>query len=142
MAAVEAAVAAHPEVALVVVDPLEALLTAPHAPEEALGYALLACKRLALARDLAVLVTAHLPRLDRGRLDRRPRLEDFGAGGAAGVHADVVLGLYRDELYAEGDQGVAGGAELRLLKHRAGGTGYVDLYFAPAVGRFEDVLDA
>ncbi|MBU6366913.1 MAG: AAA family ATPase [Gemmatimonadetes bacterium] len=141
MAEVEAAVADHPEAALVLVDPLEALLTAPHHQEEALGYALLACKRLALARDTAVVVAAHLPRLDPARLDRRPRLEDLGARGAAGVHADVVLGLYRDELYADGDLGVAGGAELRLLKHRAGGAGYVDLYFSAATGRFEDLLD-
>jgi replicative DNA helicase len=141
MAAVEAAVAAHPDAALVVIDPLEALLTAPHHPAEALGFALLACKRLALARDLVVLVTAHLPRMDAARLDRRPRLADFGADGAAGVHADVVLGVHREERYADGDRGVAGGAELHLLKHRAGGAGYVDLYFDAPVGRFEDVLD-
>lgn len=140
--AVIAAVGVTGSVPLVVVDPLEALLDRPTDHAEALGYALLGLKRLALIHDCALLVTAHLPLLDRSRLDRRPRLTDFGMAGAVGTHADVVLGLYREELYEVADLGVTGGAELLVLKQRDSARGYVDLYFDARYGRFEDVLDA
>ena len=101
---------------------------------------MLALKRLALTRQVSVLLTTHLPALDRDRRDRRPRLSDFGMGGAVGAHADVVLGLYREEMY-DFDHGVSGGAELLILKNRAGARGYVDLFFDPRYGRFEDVAE-
>jgi replicative DNA helicase len=145
LAAVERAVVAAAggsgSVPLVVVDPLEALLDRATDHAEALGYALLGLKRLALRHDCALLVTAHLPQLDRTRLDRRPRLADFGLAGAVGTHADIVLGLYREELYEVADLGVTGGAELLVLKLRDGARGYVDLYFDARYGRFEDVLE-
>lgn len=140
--AVVAAVSTTGGVPLVVVDPLEALLDRATDHSETLGYALLGLKRLALRHDCALLVSAHLPLLDRSRLDRRPRLTDFGLAGAVGTHADVVLGLYREELYEVADLGVTGGAELLVLKQRDGARGYVDLYFDARYGRFEDVLDA
>lgn len=134
------AIEATPSAPLVIVDTLEGVLERDHDLDEALGYAVLALKRLALTHQVAVLLTAHLPALDRDRLDRRPRLSDFGVGGAVGAHADVVLALYREEMYAY-DHGVAGGAELLILKNRAGARGYVDLYFDPRYGRFEDVAE-
>lgn len=140
LAAIERAVEATPDASLVVVDTLEGMADRDHGLDEALSYAVLALKRLALRRHVAVLLTTHLPSLDRDRKDRRPRLTDFGLGGAVGAQADMVLGLYREEMY-DFDLGVAGGAELLILKHREGPRGYVDLYFASRFGRFEDVLD-
>lgn len=134
------AVDATPEAALVIVDSLEGLLDRDHTPEEALSYAVIALKRLALARHVAILLTTHLPALDRDRRDRRPRLTDFGLGGTVGALADLVLGLYREEMY-DFDHGVSGGAELLILKNRDGAKGYVDLYFDARYGRFEDVLE-
>lgn len=139
--AVDRAVEASPDASLVVVDPLEGLLDRDSGRDEALGYAVLSLKRLALRRNVALLLTTHLPRLDRDRHDRRPRLTDFGLGGAIGSHADLVMGLYREELY-EADLGVTGAAELLLLKNRDGAKGYVDLYFDSRYSRFEDVLEA
>ena len=138
--AVDRAVEASPDASLVVVDPLECLLDRDSGRDEALGYAVLSLKRLALRRNVALLLTTHLPRLDRDRHDRRPRLTDFGLGGAIGSHADLVMGLYREELY-EADLGVTGAAELLLLKNRDGAKGYVDLYFDSRYSRFEDVLE-
>jgi replicative DNA helicase len=141
LAAIERAVLAMPALSLVIVDPLEAVLDRDHGRDEALAYAVLALKRLAMRQQVVVLLTAHLPLLDRHRADRRPRLTDFGLGGAVGSHADLVLALFREDLY-EADLGVAGAAELRLLKYREGALGYVDLYFDARYGRFEDVLEA
>ncbi|HEY0931573.1 MAG TPA: DnaB-like helicase C-terminal domain-containing protein [Gemmatimonas sp.] len=138
--AVARALEASPDVSLVVVDTLEGLLDDASSPNDALGHAVLSLKRLALRQQVVVLLTAHLPALDRQRADRRPRLTDFGIGGAVGTHADLVFGLYREELY-EVDLGVTGATELLVLKHRDGPRGYVDLYFDSRFGRFEDVLE-
>ena len=144
MDAVERAVDSTPAPDVLIVDGLEALVSRDHSRfqprDEALAYAVLALKRLALARNAAVICLAHLPALDRQRQDRRPRLADFGVRGAVGTHADVVLGLYREELY-DADMGVAGATELRLLKHRDGALAYVDLFYYAQWLRFEDVAD-
>lgn len=143
--AVARALHADPQPEVIVVDGLEALLSATHAPsqdrDEALAYAVLALKRLAVSQNVAVLLLCHLPQLDRTRHDRRPRLTDFGVRGAIGIHADMVFGLYREELY-DSDLGVQGATELSLLKHRDGALGYIDLYFYAQWMRFEDVLEA
>ncbi|WP_411278461.1 DnaB-like helicase C-terminal domain-containing protein [Gemmatimonas sp.] len=141
LAAIDHAVEATPDASLVLVDPLECLLDRDSGRDEALSFAVLSLKRLALRRKVALLLTTHLPQLDRLRHDRRPRLMDFGLGGAIGTHADLVMGLYREELY-EADLGVSGAAELLLLKNRDGAKGYVDLYFDSRYSRFEDVLEA
>lgn len=140
IANIERAIEATPSAPLVIVDTLEGVLDRDHDQSAALNYAVLALKRLALTRQVSVLLTTHLPALDRDRRDRRPRLSDFGMGGAVGAHADVVLGLYREEMY-DFDHGVSGGAELLILKNRAGARGYVDLFFDPRYGRFEDVAE-
>lgn len=125
---------------LVIIDSLDGLLRSEHSHKESLAYAVLALKRLALKHNIVVLLATHLPDLNPQRPDKRPTLSDFGFSGAAGVHADLVLGLYREELY-DGDLGVSGAAELLILKHRHGPRGYVDLYFDTRYGRFEDVLE-
>jgi replicative DNA helicase len=137
---VEHALDASPESALLVVDGLEGLLDRESGRDEALAFLVLGLKRLALARGVAILVLAHLPALDRERQNRRPKLADFGVRGAIGVHADLVLGLYREEMYDAG-LGVTGATELLVLKQRDGALGYADLYFYAQWLRFEDVLD-
>jgi len=137
---VERALAATPTAPLVIVDSLESLLDRPTGRDEALGYAVLALKRLALRHQIVVLLLTHLAGFDPARRDRRPRLTDFGLGGAVGQHADLALGLYREEHY-EADLGVTGAAAVQILKHRDGARGYVDLYFDARYGRFEDVLE-
>jgi replicative DNA helicase len=128
--------------ALIVVDGLAGLVastsTQPIAEEQA--RAVVALKRMAIELDAAVLLTAKLPGLDRIRADRRPLLEDFGALRAVEEQADVVLGLYREELYGR-DLGIAGASELRILKQRDGATTYLDLYYYATLLRFEDMVD-
>jgi replicative DNA helicase len=97
-------------------------------------------KTMAVDLGIVILVAAHLPGLDRSRSDARPTLDDFGARHAVKQHADVVLGLFREEMYG-GGQAVEGATELLLLKNRGGATGYVDLYFYKQWLRFEDLLD-
>jgi replicative DNA helicase len=81
-----------------------------------------------------------LPALPRDRKDPRPQLDDFGALGAVKQFADVVLGLYRHEMY-ESAPDVDGATELLVLKNRNGARGYVDLFFYKQWMRFEDMLE-
>jgi replicative DNA helicase len=119
------------------------LLPSPSArisQEEDTAATLRALKAIALERRVACLAVAQLERFDRNRPDARPRLEDFGALGSVKQHADVVLCLYREEMYNPGG-GVEGAAELIVAKNRNGPTGFVDLYFYRQFLRFEDMLD-
>ena len=128
---------------LLVVDSLQ--LTTPPRPaarlQERVAQAVRALKALALARDIVVLVVAQLPHLLSSRPDPRPRLDDLGALGAIKQNADVILTIYREEMYRPA-QGVEGATELILAKNRNGPTGFVDLYFYPRWLRFVDMLDA
>ena len=97
-------------------------------------------KALALERQVALLVVPQLPRFDPKRPDPRPNLDDFGVLGAVKQHADLVLGIFREEMYNPGG-GVEGATELMVLKNRNGPVGFVDLYFYRKWMRFEDMLD-
>ena len=128
---------------LLVVDSLQ--LTAPPRPaarlQERNALVVRALKSLAVERDIAVLVVAQLPNHRADRPDPRPVLDDLGAFGAIKQNADVVLMIYREEMYRPG-QGVEGATELIVAKNRNGPTGFVDLYFYPRWLRFVDMLDA
>ena len=109
-----------------------------HAEQDATAVRLL--KEIALDTATALLLVAQLPRLNTKRRDPRPALDDFGALGAVKYHADVVLGLYREEMY-QMTRGVEGATELIVAKNRHGATGFVDLYFYREWMRFEDMLE-
>ena len=125
---------------LLVVDPLESLATGARSLDEELAAAVRSLKRLATERDVCVFTTSHLPALPRDRKDPRPQLDDFGALGAVKQFADVVLGLYRHEMY-ESAPDVDGATELLVLKNRNGARAYVDLFFYKQWMRFEDMLE-
>lgn len=126
-------------VELVVLDGVDALLPGTGAREEERAAAVRRLKELALDRRVAVLATSPLPGL-APRPDRRPQLADYGALGAVGEGADVVLALYREALYDDA-RDVEGATELLVRKNRNGATGYADLYFYAHCMRFEDMLD-
>lgn len=124
---------------LLIVDSLSALATGARPLDEELADAVYRLKTIALERRKAILLTAPIPNAGP-RADRRPILDDFGALGAIKQHADVVLGLFREDMY-EPARDIAGATELLVRKNRNGGVGYADLYFYAQWMRFEDMLD-
>lgn len=122
------------------VDPMQSLVLGARDHAEEMAVAVRGLKTLAVETGIALVATVDLPGLPAERADPRPGLADFGALGAAKQAADVVLGVFREEMANPGT-GVEGATELLVLKNRNGVTGYVDLYFYKQWLRFEDMLD-
>jgi replicative DNA helicase len=101
---------------LVVVDSLQWLASGARNTDEELADAVRRLKALALDRHIAIFITAQLPHLS-SRDDRRPMLDDFGALGAVKHHADVVLALFREDMYDRRRE-IEGATELLVRKNR------------------------
>ena len=132
------------QLGLVIVDYLQLVPppagTARTTQDEDMAVTLRRLKAMALERQVSCLVLAQLPRFDAARAAHRPTLDDYGHLGSVKQHADVVLSLYREDMYDPG-RGVEGATELLVSKNRNGPTGFVDLYFYRRWMRFEDMLD-
>lgn len=126
-------------VELIVIDSLQSLARGGRSMDEDTAETVRRLKTIALEHRVAIFATAQLPQLT-ARDDRRPVLDDFGALGAVKHHADVVLGLYREDMYDRRRE-IEGATELLVRKNRNGSIGYVDLYFYAQWMRFEDMLD-
>lgn len=139
---VGAALDTVPRRGLLVLDDLQ--MTASPIPQadgdERAAATIRALKSLALERDVAILALAQLPKHRAARRDPRPTLDDLGGQGVVKQVADVVLAIYREEMYRPA-HGVEGAVELIIGKNRNGPTGYLDLYFYRNWLRFEDMLD-
>lgn len=96
-------------------------------------------KELAKELRIPVLALSQLSRAPEQRSgDRRPQLSDLRESGAIEQDADVVLFLYREEVYKKLDPDLRGKAELIIGKQRNGPTDTVDLVFLREFTRFEN----
>ncbi len=96
----------------------------------------------ALAKELRIPVVA-LSQLSRAvemrnPKDKRPVLSDLRESGAIEQDADVVIFLFREEVYNPDDESLRNRAELLIRKHRNGQLGTVKLTFIKDFMRFED----
>ncbi len=95
-------------------------------------------KALAKELDCPIVALSQLSRAVEGRQSKVPMLSDLRESGGLEQDADVVLFLYREELY-DRETDKLGIAEVHIAKHRNGPIGVVPMRFDKSTTRFEDL---
>ena len=127
---------------LIIVDYLQLLQMKDSQANRATELANITRELKFLARELEVPIIA-LSQLNRdaeSRPNKRPIMADLRDSGAIEQDADVILGVYRDQMYTP-DTRDYGTAEVIILKHRNGDTGTIKLRFVNECTRFENLAD-
>jgi replicative DNA helicase len=95
-------------------------------------------KSLAIELNLPVLACSQLSRAVESRTDKRPLLSDLRESGSIEQDADVVMFIYREEMYDE-NTFKPNIADIIVAKHRNGPTGQVSLRFMKELATFANL---
>lgn len=98
-------------------------------------------KALAKELNIPIIALSQLNRMLEQRSDKRPLMSDLRESGAIEQDADIIIFIYRDEVYnKEENNPNKGKAELIVAKNRNGATGKAHLTFIGQYTRFENAV--
>ena len=117
-----------------------------------MSYISRSLKELARELEVPVLAVSQLSRAVESRQPHIPLLSDLRESGSIEQDADVVLFIYREDMYVQREEWEdlhpgepasypTGVAQLIVAKHRNGPTGSVHLRFRKDIAKFEDFLE-
>ena len=142
---------------LIVVDHMQLVHASAGGGQDAnrvseMSYISRSLKELARELEVPVLALSQLSRAVESRHPHIPLLSDLRESGSIEQDADVVLFIYREDMYTQqeewedmhpeepGAHYPSGVAQLIVAKHRNGPTGTVHLRFRKNIAKFEDLL--
>lgn len=131
----------HGELGLIVIDYLQLMQVPGHKENRTMEISEISRSLKTMAKELNVPVIA-ISQLNRGleqRTDRRPVMSDLRESGAIEQDADLIMFIYRDEVYNP-ESLDKGKAEIIIAKQRNGPIGRVTLTFLGQYTRFENFL--
>jgi len=112
-------------------------LQSPESRQQEISQISRGLKALAKELEIPVVAGSQLSRAVEARESKRPLLSDLRESGAIEQDADLVMFIFREELYKPDKEEVRGQADLIIGKHRNGPTGSVPLVFIGEYTRFE-----
>lgn len=130
----------NPGLALLILDYLQLMAASAKTQSERtqeIGDISRGLKALAKELDIPVVALSQLSRAVEQRISKRPLMSDLRDSGSIEQDADVIIFLYRDEVYSP-DSAACGYAEAIIGKQRNGATGTVYLEFVKQETRFQD----
>ena len=129
-------------VRLIVVDYLQLMRTHGKPETRTLEISEITRSLKAIAKEMQcpLVALSQLNRSLENRENKRPRMSDLRESGAIEQDADVILFIYREEVY-DPDTAKKGIAELIIGKQRNGPIGTVELRFAGGMMKFEHYID-
>jgi replicative DNA helicase len=113
----------------------------PRSREQEVAHISSSLKALAKELRVPVIALSQLNRRVEDRPNKRPTLPDLRESGALEQDADVIIFIYRDELYNEKTE-EPGVAEISVAKQRNGPIGKLKLTYRAEYTRFENFADA
>lgn len=133
---------ADKNIGLIIVDYLQLMKcnTKSEIREQEISEISRSLKALAKELDIPIVALSQLNRRVEERHDKKPQLADLRESGAIEQDADVIMFLYRDELYNKAEDNPQKGiAEVHIGKHRNGPTGVVKLEFLDKYTTFNNL---